>query len=205
MHRSRLYIPDYDYSQTAEEILIKSDRNFDYARYIQDWVKPYSYYRLLINSNNSNNPTTYDLIECRPPLPNSSLNNRNLCLNIYYDSRDESKYPRTSQPMVFNCEAIDHNGIKGIKNISVRIYFDLEKLLAEKFNDEVVNINAKMRTESSPPLPSSPKQPKIEDSEKTHVVEYPNRSVLIDNSFQSSAQPTTTTNSYSSMANPPRY
>ena len=38
----RLTLPEYDYSMTPADIIRFSNQNFDYERYIRDWVVPYS-------------------------------------------------------------------------------------------------------------------------------------------------------------------
>lgn len=40
--RDRLQLPEYDYNMTPADIIRFSNQNFDYERYIRDWVLPYS-------------------------------------------------------------------------------------------------------------------------------------------------------------------
>ena len=47
----RLQLPDYDYNMTPAEIIRYSNHNFDYERYIRDWVAPYSNSALYIRRN----------------------------------------------------------------------------------------------------------------------------------------------------------
>lgn len=140
----------------------QADRNFDYVKYVEDWVKPSDTYRLLVNNNlNGSSTQSYDLIECKPPVStDSALSNRKLCLNVYFDkNRDPSsveKFTRNGQPMVFNCSSTNDNVSEPLKNVSVKIYFDLEKLLAEKLvklpsntTDINLNVNLNMPTGST--------------------------------------------------------
>lgn len=185
----RLPIPDYDYNQTPEEILREANRKFDYPQYVEDWVKPYDYYRLLIdNSNNSSSPT-YDLIECRPPLPsNSPVSNRKLCLNVYFDSNRDpatvARYARNGEPMVFNCTSVDGTSNSELKNISVKIYFDLEKLLTDKLTaaNQPSNLNIKFSGSPSSPVRNDFKPPSLASFEKkdeTKTVKEQKSSILI--------------------------
>lgn len=165
----RLEIPEYNYEQTPEEILAEADNKFDYVRYVEDWVKPYDAYRILVNTSPNPDTPSYDLIECRPPMSaESALTNRKLCLNVYFDqNRDPAvvaKYTRNGQPMVFNCQSGDCEAIAPLKNVSVKIYFDLEKLLADKLIKEPSSIDEDISFNIGLNMPGVNKDSKVEEN-----------------------------------------
>lgn len=58
---SKLPLPEYDYNASPEDIIHNSNANFDYERYINDWVRPYSNSNMYIrkNANDQNGVKAY--------------------------------------------------------------------------------------------------------------------------------------------------
>jgi hypothetical protein len=57
---ARLPIPEYDYSLSSQEILYKSNEQFDFKQYVQDWIKPYSGSETMVNSGAATNDHVRD-------------------------------------------------------------------------------------------------------------------------------------------------
>lgn len=86
----RLQLPEYDYNMTPAEIIRYSNQNFDYERYIRDWVAPYSnsgFYIRRFADDSQIRPYSTTTID------GSSIGNNTSYGTIYQDSQpDYSNY-----------------------------------------------------------------------------------------------------------------